>query len=298
MDRPTTAPCSLSSKRAEIEPEIVELTVAGKPLPARLFRAEAGAPAVVIAAALGTPAGVYRRFAIALAERGVNVLAADLRGIGDSPFRASRRCGWGYLDLADDELPTMLAAAADAFPGSPRFLFGHSLGGQLSLLHASRGGERNLAGLIFCASGTPYWRSFGRWTLGIRLFAMWVRLWCALFGQFHGELLGFGGHQPARLMREWAGFCRNGVLRDSHGENLSAGFAGVRLPALAIGMAEDMFAPQSSIDGLLALSGAQAEKQFVEQLPDGRPPRHFDWLKQPEDIASRVAAFCQRVVSA
>lgn len=279
-------------------PEAIELTVAGKPLPARLFPAKAGAPALVIVAALGTPAGVYRRFATALAARGINVLLADLRGIGDSPFRASRRCDWGYLDLADQELSIMLAAAAEAFPGSPRFLFGHSLGGQLALLHASRGAANDLAGLVFCASGTPYWRSFGRWAFGVRLFAAWVRLWCAVFGQFHGERLGFGGHQPARLMREWAGFCRSGVLRDRGGEDLSAGFASVRLPALAIAMADDMFAPRGSIDGLLALSGVRAETQFIEQLPDGRPPKHFDWLKQAEGVADRVAAFCRRVLSA
>jgi len=277
------------------EPETIALTVAGQPLPARLFRGVSGAPALVVAPALGTPAGVYRRLATALAGQGINVLLADLRGIGDSPFRASRRCGWGYLDLAGDELPSMLAAAAEAFPGSPRFLFGHSLGGQLSLLHASRGGADDLAGLIFCASGTPYWRTFGRWTLGIRLFAAWVRLWCGVFGQFHGELLGFGGHQPARLMREWAGFCRSGVLRDHDGENLSAAFNRVKLPALAIGLAEDMFAPQGSIDGLLALSGLQVERQFIRHLPDGRPPRHFDWLKQPQPVAAAVAAFVERI---
>ena len=280
------------------EPESIELNVAGKPLPARLFRAVAGAPALIVVPALGTPSGVYRRLATALAERGINVLLADLRGICDSPFRASRRCGWGYLDLVDNELPAMLDAATTAFPGSPRFLFGHSLGGQLSLLHASRGAARDIAGLVFCAAGTPHWRTFGRMALGIRLFAAIVRGWCALFGQFHGELLGFGGHQPARLMREWAGFCRRGVLRDRDGENLSAGFAQVTLPALAIGMADDMFAPQGSIDSLLALSGMKAGKQFVEALPDGRPPRHFDWLKQPDDIAERVAAFCRGVVSA
>ena len=86
---------------------------------------------VVVAHGFGEHGGCYAHVAAALGSRaGVAVLAPDLRGHGRSPGR--RGVVRTYDDLTDDLLGA-LDWAGQQCPGRPRFILGHSNGGQIAL---------------------------------------------------------------------------------------------------------------------------------------------------------------------
>jgi alpha-beta hydrolase superfamily lysophospholipase len=90
--------------------------------------------AMLIAHGFGEHGGTYRRVAEALgAQLDLDVIAVDLRGHGTSPGRRGivRR----YDELTDD-LASAMEWIAQREPDLPRFLFGHSNGGQVALRFA------------------------------------------------------------------------------------------------------------------------------------------------------------------
>ncbi len=90
--------------------------------------------AMLIAHGFGEHGGTYRRVAEALgASLDLDVVAVDLRGHGTSPGRRGivRR----YDELVDD-LTSAMEWLVQREPGLPRFLLGHSNGGQVALRFA------------------------------------------------------------------------------------------------------------------------------------------------------------------
>lgn len=107
--------------------------------------AEIGRPIradVLLTHGLGEHAGRYVHVATALAARGIRLMAYDLRGHGRSSGRR------GDVEKYDDLLDDLRAVSAQApWSGGPAFLFGHSLGGQVTLRYLQRERPR-VAGAI------------------------------------------------------------------------------------------------------------------------------------------------------
>ena len=130
---------------------------------------DGAAPMVLILPAMGVPARYYRHFAAVLHNAGFAVLALDLRGNGASTPKPSRQTRYGYQDLVDD-VAAVCAALEPRRAGRPLLLIGHSLGGQVGLLHAAND-PAGIVGVVLVAAGVPYWRVYpGRRRYG--LFAM------------------------------------------------------------------------------------------------------------------------------
>lgn len=122
----------------------------GLPLVGRCWE-PAGEPRAVVCLVhgLGEHSGRYAHVAAALNDAGYAVLACDKRGHGRSGGKRGHTPSYEAL-MADIDL--LLAQAEQRFPGKPRFLYGHSLGGNEVLNYALRR-KPDLAGVVATSPG-------------------------------------------------------------------------------------------------------------------------------------------------
>ena len=276
-----------ASPPSAAETEIIAIRAAdGVGNSATVYRAaHPQAPVILIWPAMGTPARFYRPLAQALAAAGLHAVTADLRGIGASTVRASRQSDFGYEEMVAQDWPAAVAAVRHAFPDSPLWLLGHSLGGQISALYAARH-PGSIAGLILIASGSVHYRGWQpphRWTLlALTQVAAGIS---AIAGYFPGHRLRFAGREARGVIFDWARLCRTGRFRlrggatdDEHALSL------LSLPAFALSFAGDRLAPRQSTAGLLAkMKTAQPLHRHLAQ-----PLDHFNWVKQPQVVIPHV----------
>lgn len=163
---PAAAPASAPS--ASRPPRIGRLRTAdGLELASYRWPAGEGAPRATVALVHGLAehAGRYAALAARLNAAGIDVLAVDLRGHGQSPGKRA----WverfdNYLDDADALVDE--AARGDA----PLFLMGHSMGGAVAALYAierAAARDRTLAGLVLSSPALAPGRDVPRWMLAV-----------------------------------------------------------------------------------------------------------------------------------
>jgi alpha-beta hydrolase superfamily lysophospholipase len=133
------------------------VALAGRSWPAR--QAQRGVVALIHGH--GEHSGRYNHFAEDLNRRGFSVLAIDLRGHGRSGGKRGEILSY---DVLMEDIALLMAYIQKSAPRSPRFLYGHSMGGNLVLNFALRRRPR-LSGLI---ASSPLLRmavSPARWKL-------------------------------------------------------------------------------------------------------------------------------------
>jgi alpha-beta hydrolase superfamily lysophospholipase len=100
--------------------------------------------AVCLVHGLGEHSGRYAHVGLRLNDAGFSLLGFDLRGHGRS---GGPRGHTSSYDTILDDISRLVDEAAALFPGQPRFLYGHSMGGGLVLNYALRR-RPSLAGVI------------------------------------------------------------------------------------------------------------------------------------------------------
>lgn len=248
---------------------------------------DGGRRSVVVVPALGTPARWYDQVAGELAAAGHRVTVVELPGQGDSPRHAVDEPATGYGKVIGDEVVTAVAAAGRIGEQAP-VLFGHSMGGQLAVLAAATGAVE-VAGVALVASGTVHWRAYP-WprSLGVLGFTQLAGASTHLTAAYRGDLLGFGGVQPRRLLREWAAAARTGRWVVD-GQDLTDRLADVDVPVLSVTVPGDPHAPRSAADALIA----PVPPHLVTRtdLPDSafpEPVDHLRWLRHPDEPVAVV----------
>jgi predicted alpha/beta hydrolase len=254
--------------------------------------AEPAAPFVLIWPAMGVPARYYRRFAVELGRAGLGVAVVDLRGTGASEPPAGPGSRYGYADLAAD-VDAVLAELKPRLDGRRVLLLGHSLGGQLCVLHLALADESIVDGLILVAVGLPYWRTYpGRRRLWVLSLTQSIAATTRVLRHWPGW--GFGGRQARGVIRDWAYTARHGRFRAGIGADL----ARVRVPVLAIGIEGDAFTPSSTVDyTVAAMSGASVVHEPYTAAQAGAPLDHFSWVRASAALADRIAAFAASISS-
>lgn len=249
------------------------------------------APVVVIWPAMGVRASYYRPFAAALRQAGLAVAVADLRGTGASTPPPSRASGYGYAELADDvgAVQEHLKAWID---GRPSLLLGHSLGGQVALVHLARGvGARPVDALVLVAVGLPYWRYYRdsrRFT--VLPFSQGLHAAATLLGRWPGW--GFGGVQARGVIRDWAHTARTGRFPRIDGTDTDAAMREVRTPVLAVSVDDDQYTPHETLDRLCEkLTAASVRREHYTAAQAGDQIDHFTWVRSSTALAERIAAF-------
>ncbi|HET7900722.1 MAG TPA: alpha/beta hydrolase [Candidatus Nanopelagicales bacterium] len=97
---------------------------------------------------LGEHSGRYAAVAQRFNEAGYALIAFDTRGHGRSPGTR----GHTPFDRTMEDVSALLDRAAELYPGLPRFLYGHSLGGLIVLTHGIRL-HPEVTGIVATSSG-------------------------------------------------------------------------------------------------------------------------------------------------
>ncbi|MFJ7960170.1 alpha/beta fold hydrolase [Streptomyces sp. NPDC096319] len=283
-------------------PVLAELTAPdGAVLVVRvLARPEPTAPVVVVLPAMGTAARHYTPLARALHRRGATVVTTDPRGHGESTPVAARGVRFGYRELVEHDIGAVLDAVEGAFPGAPRLILGHSLGGQLGLVHCGLYRPR-LAGVVLVASGSAWWRTLGEGAdprPGVRWLAR--SLLCVagaeLIGYWPGHRFGFGGRESVGVMRDWARQMRTGRYgARGAAADYEEALRGVELPVLAVDVEGDALAPSRAVDHLCAKLPRAVVQRWRYRASDagGRGLDHFRWIRHHAGLVERIATWAE-----
>ncbi|WP_406233947.1 alpha/beta fold hydrolase [Nocardia sp. NBC_01009] len=248
---------------------------------------DAPRPVVVMVPGLGVPAGYYELFAAGLAERGFDVAIGEMRGQGDSRPRPSSSSTYGYHELASVDFPAIFEVVRDRFPASTPYLLGHSMGGQLAVLYASRIRGR-LGGLILVASGSPYHRGFrGLSGPGMLMGTTAISLTANIAGFWPGDRISVGGfgRQSKVLISDWARLSRTGCFVPVGADiDYEERIGRLKLPILSITMTGDDLAPPSSAAHLL-------EKMPKADVTTWHQPEslgHNGWIRQYRSTVDQI----------
>jgi len=262
----------------------------------RVFDAAADAgPVLLCLPAMGVAAEYYAPFAALLAGNRAVAALVDLRGQGLSSQRARTGADFGYREILELDLPAAAAALRARYPGRPLYIAGHSLGGQLGVFFAACRKEL-VDGVILIAAGTAHFRAWqsGAQRLAARLLTFSVRLAAALLPWYPGHVLGFGGEQPRRLMRDWGLVSRDGLYRPEGSRfDYERAARALHTRVLSIGVREDPVAPASAREALLArLERSEVTRAEVSGVTAHRPwKRHFSWARAPEGVVGAIAGW-------
>ncbi len=270
----TTAPETIRLQRSEGTSFALQVYAA----------ADTSAAAILIQPAMGVKAGYYTPLASALRDAGYNVAVAELRGHEETGGRLpGRDYDFSYHELLTEDWPQAIAAVKARFPGAPVYLFGHSLGGQVSMLHAGQHQDQ-LAGLILVAISSVHWKL---WGVGFWFYSQAAVLTARLLGHFPGKTFRFAGREARGVIADWARQARTGDFilgrdRINHKDAL----AGVTLPVLAISLQGDFFAPKRATDDLIAkIPRAAVSRQHLDPRAMGIDGiDHFRWVRKPQVV--------------
>ncbi len=252
--------------------------------------------ATVLAAmpAMGVRASFYRPLAAPLAEAGIRLATCDLRGHGTSSVRPGRGTDFGYREMVEIDWPAAISTLRGRFPAAAVMPLGHSLGGQVSLLHAAAF-PGSVDGVILVATASIYWRAYPP-LLAVPFLAATqiIALTGRLLGSYPGHRMGFGGHEARRLVADWAYQARTGRYRAEGSDiDFEAALARMHTPCLIATIEGDRFAPASAADhlaGKLPKRSVTRRHLRDDRLGGGGNP-HFGWVKRSDPVVELIAGW-------
>jgi len=228
----------------------------GMPLVGRCWEPTGEPRAVVcLVHGLGEHCGRYAHVAAALNDAGYAVLACDQRGHG----RSGGKRGFtpSYEALMND-IGLLLGQAEQRFPGKPRFLYGHSLGGNEVINYALRR-RPDLAGVVSASPGLR--TAFKPPALQLATGRLMNRLWPA-FTMSNGLELAALSRDPAVI----AAYQADPLVHDRLSARLGMGL--LESGEWAIAHAAEFPLPLLLMHGTAdRLTSHQASQQFAAKAP-------------------------------
>ncbi|WP_037360935.1 alpha/beta hydrolase family protein [Amycolatopsis orientalis] len=276
---------------AGLEESVVE-TPDGARLALRLLpHPDPAAPVALVLPAMAIKAKFYLPLLKALHAAGLTAAVADLRAQGDSEPKLGEGPGFGYRELLEVDLPAVAAALRARFPQAPLHLFGHSVGGQLALLHAAAEPE-GVASVTTIGTGSVYWRSFpAPRRLSILATTQWVGLVCRVRGNWPGG--GGIGPMTGGVMADWVRHARTGRYRPrGTARDYDRLLAGLALPVLAVSLDKDPLGPESTVRFLCErMPSAKLARWHIDGSSGLKHLGHASWVKDSDLVGPAVAAW-------
>ncbi|MEC3918581.1 alpha/beta hydrolase family protein [Nocardia sp. CDC160] len=250
----------------------------------------ADAPVVLILPAMAMKAKNYLGLAKALQAQGLSVATCDLRAHGEATPPLGEHTDFGYREMIETDLPAIVSAVEQRFPGAPIHLFGHSLGGQLALLFSAAESER-IAGITIIGTGTVFWWAFGprRWWEALSQI-QWIGLVSRVRGSWPGGVL-IPAPMSGGVMIDWSVHSLTSYYRPRGTKRrYNSLLAAMKLPVLVISLSEDVLGPKSNVDFLVSrMPAARVTQWHIDENSDIENRDHFLWVKDAPAIATGVA---------
>jgi predicted alpha/beta hydrolase len=254
------------------------------PLDARLFEPDGPQrikAAIMLNSGAAIPKAFYTRFAQYLSTLGYAVVTYDYRGVGGSRPASLRGFSASLLDWGQNDMTSVMDWLTQRYPDQPRFIFAHSLGGQLIGLMRNA----DLAsGIFMVATSVGYWR----WMSGyfrFYCFLMWfvyIPLTARLVGYVPLKIIKSGEDLPAGVGREWASWCRRReYLAGAPGfAGALADYARVRAPIHALGFSDDRIANVRTVAAMMHYySNTRVKVEFIRPAEiDRKRIGHFGFF--------------------
>lgn len=227
---------------------------------------------LIVAGATGVKQLFYSRFARFAAEQGFEVWTLDYRGIGLSRPKRLEALKMNYLDWARLDLAALLDHVLAQGHG-PLWMVGHSYGGHAFGLLPAHAQVQRFATM---ATGAG-WHGWMPPLEQLRVHLMWRVLGPLMVrakGYLAWSLLGMGEDLPRDVFYQWRHWCQwpRYFFDDPAMPELSAQFAQVQTPILAINATDDKWAPAASRDAFMAAySHAPLQTMTIEPRSLGMP---------------------------
>jgi len=248
--------------------------------------------ALLFVCAMGVEASYYAPFARSMAAQGILVAMCDLRGHGTSSVRPRRGVDFGYREIVESDIPAAVEVVRQRAEGLPLYLGGHSLGGQLAILHVAAA-RPAIEGMALVACAIPYVRNWsGRSRAFIRFAAFTFPIAGALLGYVPGDRLGFGGTEARTLMRDWA---HNAMTAryEPIGSTIDyeAALAGLDMDFVTANVAGDEMAPPAAVEFMFDKIPRARGVRLEARLSERKPGAHMRWARDPEGVVGCLNAW-------
>jgi predicted alpha/beta hydrolase len=200
-----------------------------------------------------------------------------------------RAHNFGYNEVLNVDLASIVPALRADAAGRPFLLAGHSLGGQFALLYASRH-PSEVDAVVLLAGGSNYYGAMPpgkRLTrhLALRI----VRTIDQVLRFFPGDKLGFGGRQPFNMMLDWTHEALTGEYRvTGDAADYERGLEQLEVPVLMVSLHGDTLVPRPSADYLARKLTRAQVAQIEIRAADGNADHHFRWVRKPAAVLAQV----------
>jgi len=252
---------------------------------------EAPRAVLLFMCALGVEARYYEPFGEALAAEGIALAMCDLRGNGTSSFRPRRGVDFGYREIVELDIPAAFGVVRQRLPNVPLFVGGHSLGGQLMMLHLAATQE-SVAGTVFVACAIPYYENWqGSSRRYIHLATVLFPIAGALLGYVPGKRLGFGGAAEAKtLMRDWSHNARTARYEPKGSSvDYEKALREAELDFLTVSIDTDEMAPPNAVDFMFDKLPRSRGVRVHAHLSRPHRAAHMRWARDPAEVVAAVS---------
>jgi predicted alpha/beta hydrolase len=253
--------------------------------------------ALLFMCALGVEARYYAPFGRAMASKGFALAMCDLRGNGTSSLRPSRSVDFGYREIVELDIPAAVSVVRERMPGVPLYVGGHSLGGQLMILHLAAA-KPPIAGTVLVACAIPYYRNYrGRSRRFIKLATRLLPFSGSVLGYVPGKRLGFGGETEARtLMRDWSHNARTARYEPVGSEvDYETALRDAELDLITVNIAKDEMAPAEAVDFMFEKLPRSRGRRVEARLSEPHRAAHMRWARDPHEVVAAIASWIGRL---